>query len=187
MDLYSILIFVHVLGAVALFASLAVEVVAVRRLRTAGTVEQARTWMGVLGDADRVGHPGMLAILVAGVWMMAIRWGPEPWIVTALVGVVIMAALGAGPSRRATAGLHAALAGAQEPLAPDLHALARGPLTVSLRMRLAIAVGILGLMTMKPGVLGSLVILGAALGAGAAATMHPKRQGAPAIQRSGAS
>lgn len=109
MDPYSVLIFAHVLGAVALFAALGIEVVAFRRLRRARTADQARTWMGPLREAGRLGPVAMVTILIAGVWMMALRWGPEPWILTALVGLVVMAVLrgrsdppGHGPPPRLT-------------------------------------------------------------------------------------
>jgi hypothetical protein len=114
MDPYSVLIFAHVLGAVALFAALGIEVVAFQRLRRARTADQARTWMGPLREAGRLGPAAMVTILIAGVWMMALRWGPEPWILTALVGLV-MAVLGAALTRRAMGRLRASLADEVDP------------------------------------------------------------------------
>jgi hypothetical protein len=74
MDLYPLLIFLHLLGGVGLFIGLGIEVVAVRRLQRTVTADQARTWMGLLGEAVRIGPVAMVTILIAGVWMMAIRW-----------------------------------------------------------------------------------------------------------------
>jgi hypothetical protein len=48
---------------------------------------------------------------------------------------------------------------------------------MSLWLRLAIAVGILGLMTVKPKVLGSLAIMGAAVAVGAGAAARPHLKG----------
>jgi len=184
MDWYSVLLFAHVLGAVVLFAAVGIEVVAFRRLRRARTAEQARTWMGPLREAARLGPAAMVTILIAGVWMMALRWGPEPWILTALVGLVVMAVLGAALTRRAMGRLGASLADEVDQLPTDFHALVEGPIRTSLWLRLAIAVGILGLMTVKPGALGSLVIMGAAVAVGAGAAVRPQRKDVLAASRS---
>ena len=174
MDLYSVLIFAHVLGAVALFAALGIEVAAFRRLRGARTAHQARTWIGPLREAGRLGPAVMVTILIAGVWMMAVRWGAEPWIITALVGLVVMAVLGTALTRPAMGRLGTSLAGESPQLPPDFRVLVEGPLRISLWLRLAIAVGILGLMTAKPEAFGSLAIMGAAMaiGVGAAVRRH---------------
>jgi hypothetical protein len=72
----------------------------------------------------------------------------------------------------------ASLAGEPDQVPADFHALVGGPLCVSLWLRLAIAVGILGLMTAKPGALGSLEIMGAAVlvGIGAAIRLSRRRE-----------
>ena len=177
MDLYSILIFAHVLGAVALFAALGIEVAAFRRLREARAVDQAGTWMGPLREAGRLGPAAMVTILIAGVWMMALRWGAEPWIITALVGLVVMAVLGAALTRRTMGRLGTSLAGGSPQLPADFRALVEGPLRISLWLRLAIAVGILGLMTVKPEAFGSLMIMGAAVALGVGAAIRSHRRG----------
>jgi hypothetical protein len=126
----------------------------------------------------------MVTILIAGVWMMALRWGPEPWILTALVGLIFMALLGAALTRRAMGRLHASLAAESAQLPADFRSLVGGPLTVSLWLRVAIAVGILGLMTVKPDLLGSLAIMGAAVVAATGAAVRPRRGAASATPRS---
>jgi hypothetical protein len=183
MDLYSVLIFAHVLGAAAVFAALGIELVAFRRLRGARTADQARTWMGPFREAGRLGPAAMVTILIAGVWMMALRWGPEPWILTALVGWVVMAILGGALTRRGMGRLGVLLARDSQ-LPEHFHGLVEGPLWISLWVRLAIAVGILGLMTVKPDALGSLVILGVALAVGLGAVVRHHRKDIPAGSRS---
>lgn len=184
MDLYSVLIFAHVVGAVALFAALGIEVAAFRRLRGVGAADQARTWMGPLRDAGRLGPAAMVTILLAGVWMMALQWGPEPWIITALVGLVVMAVLGAALTRRAMGRLGASLVRESQQLPADVRPVVEGPLRISLLLRLAIAVGILGLMTLKPDVFGSVVIMGAAAASGVGAAVRSPRKELRVVSRS---
>jgi hypothetical protein len=135
-------------------------------------------------EGGRIGPVAMVTILIAGVWMMALRWGPKPWILTALVSLLVMAILGAALTRPAMARLGAALTEEGDRLPGRFRALAgSGSLPVSLWLRLAIAVGILGLMTVKPEVFGSLGIMGAAVvvGVGAALRLSRRRTLATAL------
>jgi hypothetical protein len=165
MDLYPLLIFLHVLAAVGLFASLGIEVVALGRLRSAATLDAARMWIGLL----RTPLPlvSMLTILVTGIWMSIVRWGDQAWIGASLLAIVGMAIVGAVATRRLRR-MSTALTGESGPgLSPTFRALqSSASLVASLRLRVGIGIGILGLMTIKPDALGSIAILAAAVGAG---------------------
>jgi hypothetical protein len=174
MSLYSILVLVHVAGGVGLFVALGIEGVAVARLRRAVTPDDARTWAGMLAVPRRVGPVAMLSMLAAGVWMMARWWGPRPWILAALIGVVAVAAVGGIMSGRGTRRLVRALA---EESGHELSAAYRAlrvptVLGASFSLRLAIATGILVLMTIKPGVAGSSLTMVAAALTGMAAALR---------------
>jgi hypothetical protein len=178
MDLYSLLVFAHVLGGVGLFAAIGIEAVALRRLQRAEIVEQAHLATSLLTEAGRLGPVAMVTIVAAGVWMMAVRWGPEPWILTALVALIAMVIVGAALTRRAMPRLIGSLGNRPGEVPAEVRALADGPLQLSLRLRLAIAVGILGLMTVKPGTILSVTIIGAAVVAGLAWGIRALRRGA---------
>src|SRR5919106_1707348 len=175
MDLYSVLLFVHVLSAMALFGVLAVETVALASLRRAATLDEGRMWMGLMRRTGRLGPIAMVPLLAAGIWMMALRWDAAPWIVAALAGAVTRRAM-----RRFAQSL-----GARAELSPGGIAVLAdaGPLALSLWLRVALAIGILALMTMKPGVLGSVAIMALALALGAAAGLYSKRSSEPARTR----
>src|SRR5215217_2823918 len=63
--------------------------------------DEARTWMGPFREAGRLGPAAMATIFIAGLWMMALRCGAQAWIIAALVGLVVMAVLGAVLTRAA--------------------------------------------------------------------------------------
>src|ERR687891_468762 len=176
MDLYSVLLFVHVLSAMALFGVLAVETVALASLRRPATLDEGRKWMAIMRGTGRLGPIAMVPLLAAGIWMMALRWDAAPWIVAALAGVVAMAVLAGAVTRRAMRRFAQSL-GARAELSPGgIAALAdAGPLALSLWLRVALAIGILALMTMKPGVLGSVAIMALSLALGAAVGLRSKR------------
>jgi hypothetical protein len=176
MIVYPFVIFVHVLGAVGIFAAIAVEAVSVGRLQRAGTPADARVWMGLLALPGRLGPIAMVTTLLSGMWMMAVSWGREPWIVTAFVGIVAMAAMGGAITARRMRRLRVAMGAETGPeLSDAFRELRSSPaLTASLRLRIAIGIGILGLMTVKPpDAATSSLILAAAVASGVMASVVP--------------
>jgi hypothetical protein len=173
MSLYQLLVFLHVLGGVGIFVALGIESISLGRLQSAAAPVDARVWMHLLKVPGRLGPIAMLTALVAGIWLMAQGWGRQPWIVTALVGLVGMAALGGVISLRGARRLRVALAGETGPALSDAFRLIQSgtALTASLRLRIAIGIGILGLMTIKPGAAGSWLILAAAALSGLVASI----------------
>ena len=176
MHVYLLVLFVHVLGAVGVFAAIAMESVALGLLRRANSSVEARARIGLLAfPAYRLGPLAMGATLVSGVGMMAMAWGRGPWMVAALAGLVAMAVLGGMVSGRRLRQLRAAVASETGSDLSDASRslLSSDALTASLRLRFAIGVAILGLMTFKPEVAGSSVILAAGILAGLVASRVP--------------
>jgi hypothetical protein len=171
MNIHSILVFLHVLGAVGMFAVLGIETVALGRLKRADTPADVRTWMGLLAVPARFGPVTLFTTLISGIWLMVKWWGPQPWILSAFVAIVVMAVMGGSVSRRAMQRIGKALPSETgSELSAAFRSLRSNPaLTMSSRLRTAIGVGILALMTMKPQVVGSLLILVAAVVAGVVA------------------
>src|SRR5260370_29283734 len=126
--------------------------------------------MGLL-KPGRLGPIAMLTTLVAGMWMMAQVWGHQPWIVSAFVGLVGMAALGGVISLRGARRLRVALAGETGPELSDAFRLIRPGTALRSSLRLPIAIGILGLMSIRPGAAGSRLILAAAAVSGLVASI----------------
>src|SRR4051812_30730307 len=92
---YSIALFLHIVGALGMFAALALEGTSLFYLRRSVTVEQAHSWMNVLGLVQRLGPVSLVLILLPGFYMMATVWGGVPWIAVALAAIVLIAVLGA--------------------------------------------------------------------------------------------
>jgi hypothetical protein len=176
MTLYRIALFVHVVGALLLFATLTVEGIGLRSLRRATTIDQARDGSSVARLTRVVGPSSALAILVPGLYMTASTWGWVAWIVMGLAGWLLIAVLGAVSGIRLTAVARAAteqgLAARERDARPQL----RDPLFVaSWLTRVALALGIVFLMTYKPNLEGALLALAAAAatGVGASALVWP--------------
>jgi hypothetical protein len=158
MNLYSIALFLHVVGALLLFVTLTVEGVALRQLGQAATTESARGAAGMLRVNRIVGPFSALGVLVPGLYMTVTSWGWVAWIVVALVSWVVIAVLGAVNGIRILAlersgGLQG---GIQNPV-----------YLISWLTRVGIALGVILLMTVKPGAAAAVVAILVAAAAGA--------------------
>src|SRR6266566_2015945 len=151
MSLYAIAVFLHIVGALGLFAALGLEWASLLNLRRAAAAGQAREWARVLASLRIVGTPAVLTVLVTGIYLTATRWGSQGWIGVGFGGLVLIAVLGATlTGRRAGAIVRA--------VAPEAGAVSA-----------ALALGIVFIMSTKPSGAGALTAMGVALGLGLAA------------------
>ena len=75
MSLYSVALFLHITGALGLFAGLAVDWTALGALRRATTVDQVREWISVYPLLQRIGSASVGLLLVFGLYMTVTSWG----------------------------------------------------------------------------------------------------------------
>jgi hypothetical protein len=163
MTLYAVAVFVHVVGALGLFAAMGIEWVLLARLSRIQTTEEARDWLSLLGVVRRLSPASLAAILLAGIYMMVTAWGAVSWIVVAFVALLLLPPLGMLPGLRLP-GIQRELADKNGPLSPALQRRLAEPLfLVSIQIRTAIALGIVCLMTVKPDVLGSAIAIAVAI------------------------
>ena len=106
MSLYSISLFLHIVGALGIFAAIGLEWAGLANLRRATDTAQVREWVRLLLAAPRVvGGPAALLVLVSGIHMSATRLGAQGWILVALGGMVLIAALGGAIGGRRIPGI----------------------------------------------------------------------------------
>jgi len=151
MNTYSIALFLHIVGALVLFATLTLEWVSLRQIRTARFAEQVPPWLGALNGSSKAGLPSMLTTVVTGVYMMVVVWGRAPWLVTTVGALVLMIVLTRAAAPRLKA-LGQSFEAVNDPL-----------LWVSIQTRAAIALGIVFLKVAKPDWTGSLLTVGGAV------------------------
>lgn len=159
MTLYSIALFLHIVGALLLFVTLTVEGVALRLLHRAATSEVAQG-AGTLLRLNRIVGPlSALGVLIPGLYMSATSWGLVGWIVVALVSWVLIAVLGAVNGIRILAleRSQALLTGIRNPM-----------YMTSWLTRVGIALGVVFLMAVKPAAFPAALAIVLAGAAGAA-------------------
>ncbi|HET7338628.1 MAG TPA: hypothetical protein VFK22_03705 [Candidatus Dormibacteraeota bacterium] len=137
MDLYSIALFQHIVGALLVFVLLTIEGLA---LRFGFPYAQLNRILGPVAA---------LLVLVPGLYMMKVQWGWTGWVVTGLVAYVLIAAIGAYTGIRLMGGRMDARAA-----------------IISWLVRVGVALAVVFDMSVKPNAVASVlaVVVGAALG-----------------------
>jgi hypothetical protein len=176
--LYPLVLFLHILGAFGLVAAITLEAIGLRGLRRAVRSEDALMWLGISrGLVLRLAPASLGLILVTGLWMTATAWGPKGWILVALASLVLLALVGALGTGIRMARLGPAIGRANGPLTDELKAALRDPvLLTSIRTRVALVLGIVFLMTVKPSAVASLVVIAVAAAIGLLAGQIPFRR-----------
>lgn len=176
--IYSILLFLHIVGAIGIFASMAIEQAALFNLRRASMNSQARQWLALMRPVRRITGPSALTLLVTGIYMMVTNWHNQAWAGSGLIGMILIALVGAGVTgrRMKTIGPAVFSGDVGGPLAPVLRERFADPvLRLSAWVRLGLALGIVFNMSVKPATLGAVVVLIVATAAGALVAQVPRR------------
>lgn len=172
MTLYSFALFVHILGALALFGALGLEWVALSNLRRVAMAEQAREWLKVFALFPRIYPLAWLAIILAGLYMTAAVWKGAGWVIVALVSVVVLAVAGGALTSRRMASLAQGIAQEKGSLSSGLRMTLQDPYLLAVfQVRLAFTLGIVFLMVAKPGLELALLDMGVATVLGLLSTL----------------
>ena len=182
MTRYSVDIFLHVMGAIAVFAGYSSLLIAVTAIRRATRSEQVHAVTSTLLATRRIGFErisvidviviaGVLAIVVTGLDMaLTLQLTRAPWIDVAIGSFLFLAPVGPlviNPRLHRIA--DAAELQPDGPISSGLRARVRDPLlALALSGSLGILIGIVFLMTTKPALSASLVAIAVALGTGLA-------------------
>lgn len=172
---YSIALFLHIVAVLALFASITLEQVGLRRLRRAVSIAQAREWLALLGGLRRIDAPAGLLTLITGGWLAQNGAGHHAWVALGVLGLVTMAVLGVAVGRPRVAAIAAALSTGDGPIPASVRERLHAPaLRASSALRAALGVGIVFDMVVKPGTAGALTALAVAVAVGGFASVAPR-------------
>jgi hypothetical protein len=153
MTLYSIILFIHILSALALFIGFGLEWTAVSLLRRSTNPEQARAWLRVYRVSPPISGPALLVLLLSGGYLAYLSGlMKQGWIPATFVGIAIVVLLGAFLNVPRLRAIRNALPPGNDPLSPAAIAHLNSPvLATSVRLRTMLALGIVFLMaTQQP-------------------------------------
>ncbi|MBO0911339.1 MAG: hypothetical protein J2P13_06060 [Acidobacteria bacterium] len=158
MTLYSVVLFVHVLAAIALFIAIAFEGAILRRLRTAQNLEELEHSARASRRLGAVYGPAFLALLAAGMYLAEQMHIRAVWVPLA-VGATLLMAIVSVVTARDMSRLRKRLAENDRSLEKVRGAALSTTLLVSYGFRSGLAVGILFLMTATPKLVPSIAAL----------------------------
>jgi hypothetical protein len=175
---YSIALFLHIVGALGFFAVLSLEWIGLRQIASAANTDWVRAWVRISKSTQKLGIASMVTVLASGLYMMAVVWGSAGWLIVTLGALSLGVALSLALTGPRMAALAHALAGERGAAPQVLRTLANDRiLWLSVQTRVAIALGIVLLKIAKPGMIGSMLVIGAAAALGLASALPlPRRE-----------
>jgi len=169
MSHYTLALFLHVSGAIGAFVSIGIWLFGLSALRRAQRVEQVRAIAWLIIVASPLMVFSVLLIAIAGFDMALSTWGLRtPWIAVAIVSFVLIAPV--GPFLLYYR-MQAILAEVSElpggPIPDTLYVRTQSPILGTAAQTLTtILLGIVFLMTNKPALVTSIIVMGIALACG---------------------
>lgn len=166
MSLYPIALFLHVSGAIGYFVGMGIWLLGLSVMRRAQRVEQVRILVHLIGLTGPLFGISVLLLLAAGVYMALTAWSLlTGWIAVGLVSLVLLASLGTAllEPRRRTIDRQAHEA-ADGSLPEALDGVIHDPVLLTTVQTLTVLLlGVVFLMTTKPSLVGSLIVMAVAL------------------------
>lgn len=164
MTVYTVVLFAHLLGAVAFFIGQGIEWVASSLFRGASSTEQVRAWLRVFGVSSPLSGMGLAVLLLSGGYLASLSGAmKQGWIPAALLAIGIGVVLGVAVILPRMKKIRKTLPSLSEPVSPELRMCLSDPvLLTAIRIRVLLAAGILYLMAAKISLVPSLITLSVA-------------------------
>ena len=181
--MYQIALFLHILGVLCLMGGHTLIHASLEVMRRAQQVERVRDWIAIAAGLDRFMPLFTLAVLLPGISMAWTTWGwTTPWIDVSLALFLVMMILGPVLLGRRFAALNAVVKATPSGTIP-------APLAVQMRDRTlwtientftSLLLAILFLMTVKPNLPGTMIVVSIGFVAGLLSTVRMRRVASPA-------
>ena len=168
MSIYTVVLYLHLLGALAFFIGNGIEWVTSSLFRRASSTEQAGAWLRVFRVSPPLTGVGLGVLLLSGGHLAylsgALRQG---WIPATLLAIALGLLLGFAIILPRMTKIRKSLPSLNEPVSAELRARLSDPLLLTaIRVRVLLAAGIVYLMAAKMPFAPSLLVLTVALVAG---------------------
>jgi hypothetical protein len=168
MTLYPIILFCHLAATLVVAAALSIEAISLSRLRRSTTCSEVRVWSDLVPRFFLIVIGSLVILLLSGVYMTEqIAAWTLAWPKMAVLGLVLIAPFGAVTGKKMRAIRRACFK--DDAISDELSSRVRDPfLKTSFFLRSALFLGIVFLMTVRPGTVESLSVIGVSLVAGLA-------------------
>lgn len=153
MTAYDFALFIHMAGLISMFGGFVIHVRAGARLRASTDLAQARSWLELLESSATMFPAGTMLLLFSGLYMTFSRWtATQPWIVAAFTGLLTIWLVGSRVAGRHLQTLRTAADQSRGSISRELAASIATPLPWTILTSLnGLAMGIVFVMSLKPG------------------------------------
>jgi len=161
MDWYQLVKLVHFMGLIALFGFFVLASRGGARLRAATTRNEARPWLSLLEMARPMLPSGVVMLVISGALLAWFRWrGAYPFMVVGLACALLIWAVWAFVGARHLRAISIAMGDEEGPITGALAKLVRDPARWAAWGSMnGAALGVLAVMTLKLGWLGSIAVV----------------------------
>jgi len=164
----SVVLFLHLLGAVSLFIAYGIEWTVSSLFRNASSAEQVRSWLRVFKVSPPLSGVGLGVVLLSGGYLASLSGAMKHgWIPATLIAIFVALALGFALILPRMKRIRAALPSGNDPVSAQLRERLSDPvLLTAIRVRVMVVTGIVYLMAAKIALIPSLVALSIAMALG---------------------
>ncbi len=182
MDFYFAVLFFHISGAIILFMGMGIEWIGISRLNKTSVFKQAEEWFKVLSSLKSIYISGGVLLLVTGVYLASAKWGYTPWIIVSFLLWLFIVLQGSVVSGKKFKSLAGKLNSESELNNSELSGfIDKLKLMNLLQSRLAIAFGAVFIMTYKPDLPGSVIVVIVAIILGIVPLLSKQKTNAPNV------
>ncbi len=160
MSFYNVVLFFHISGAFTLFVGMGQEWVGITRLNNSINQDQARDWAKFLSSLKFTYISGGILLLITGIYLAAVRWGWTDWIIVSFLLWLYLVLHGALVTGRKVLKFSDSLNPKSEMHEAELSTqISKLKLLNLLQSRIAVGLGAIFIMTVKPKVTGSVIVV----------------------------
>ena len=172
MSIFSIVLFLHIVGALGVSVALGLEWIGLFQIRKAAAPAEIHAILKVVSSTTRFGFASMLSTVITGVYMALAGVGWVPWLLVVIGALVLLIVLTRALTAPRMAAIGQTLAMQQGSVSPAFHNLMNDPmLWISIQTRVALILGIIFLKITTPSFGVSLLTIGVAIVLGIASAL----------------
>jgi protein-S-isoprenylcysteine O-methyltransferase Ste14 len=164
MSIFSIALFLHIVGALGVSVALGLEWIGLSQISKATIPDEIRAILRVVKSTTRFGFVSMFSTVITGIYMVLTALGWIPWILVVIGALILVIALTRVLTAPRMATMGQALATEKGLVSQTFYNLVNDPiLWISIQTRVTIILGIVFLKIGKPDLDGSLLTIGIAI------------------------
>jgi len=151
MSFYSIVLFLHITGALGLFIGIGLEWMILSNFQKVTVTSRAYEWTGSFGILRQVFSFSGILILLSGIYMTIAIKNITAWIITGFILYLFLSFFGSIIVAKKIKSIVNALSSEGEKLSEKIRGQIHDPLlNKSLKIRTSLTLGIIFMMTIKP-------------------------------------